>query len=48
MHRGSFFFVVNIDHCFECGTKIGAQQIHMLEMRVSVRRVYPLDNLAID
>ena len=41
VHRGSFFFVVNEDFYSIGGTKIGAQQIHMLEMRVGVRRVRP-------
>jgi len=32
VHRGSFFFVVNDDLCFPKGAKIGAQQIHVLEV----------------
>jgi len=31
-HRGSFFVVVNDDLYSRDGTKIGAQQIHVLEM----------------
>jgi hypothetical protein len=47
MHRGSFFVVVNEDLYSVGGTKIGAQQIHVLEMRGGVRRVR-LDLLVID
>jgi hypothetical protein len=47
VHRGSFFFVVNEDPYLVEGTKIGAQQIHVLEMRAGVRRVH-LDLAAID
>ena len=47
MHRGNFFLVVNDDLYFEGATKIGAQQIHVLEMRVGVRRVH-LHFVAID
>jgi len=46
-HRGSFFFVVNVNLYSGEGTKIGSQQIHVLEMRAGVRRVYQ-DFLAID
>ena len=47
VYRGSFFFVVNEDLYSVGGTKIGAQQIHVLEMRAGVRRVH-LDLVAID
>jgi hypothetical protein len=47
VHRGSSFLVVNEDLYSVGGTKIGAQQIHVFEMRVGVRRVR-LDLLAID
>ena len=47
MHRGSFVSVVNDDLYFVEGTKIGAQQIHVLEMRADVRRAC-LDLVAID
>jgi hypothetical protein len=40
VHRGSFFLVVNEDFYSVDGTKIGAQQIHVLEMRGGVRRVH--------
>ena len=46
-HYGSFFFVVNVDFYSGEGTKIGAQQIHVLKMRAGVRRVHQ-DFLAID
>jgi hypothetical protein len=47
VHRGSFFVVVNVDLHSGESTKIGAQQIHVFEMRVGVRRVHQ-DFLAID
>ena len=47
MHRGSSFVVVNDYLYSEQSTKIGAQQIHVLEMRVGVRRVHQ-DKLVID
>jgi hypothetical protein len=47
VHRGSFFFVVNVDLHSREGTKIGAQQIHVFEMRAGVRRVHQ-NFLAID
>jgi hypothetical protein len=47
VHRGSFIFVVNDDLYSAEGTKIGAQQIHVLEMRVDVRRAHQ-DSVAID
>ena len=47
MHHGSSFFVVNEDFYSVDGTKIGAQQIHVLEMRVGIRQVRA-DLLAID
>jgi hypothetical protein len=47
VHRGSSFFVVNEDLYSVGDTKIGAQQIHVLEMRVGIRRVR-FDLLAID
>ena len=47
VHRGSVFVVVNDDLYSEEGTKIGAQQIHMLEMRAGIRREH-LDSLPID
>jgi len=40
VHRGRFFVVVNVDIYPGDGTKIGAQQIHVLEMRAGVRRVH--------
>jgi len=40
VHRGNVFLVVSDDLYLEGGTKIGAQQIHVLEMRVGVRRVH--------
>ncbi len=40
VHRGSNFVVVNEDLYSVEETKIGAQQIHVLEMRASVRRVH--------
>ena len=46
-HRGNFFSVVSDDRYIEGGTKIGAQQIHVLEMRVDVRRAHQ-DSVAID
>ncbi len=47
VHRDSFFIVVNDDLYSPEGTKIGAQQIHVLKMRAGVRRVH-LDLIAID
>jgi len=47
VHRGSSFSVANEDLCLEAAIKIGAQQIHVLEMRAGVRRVH-LELLAID
>jgi len=47
VHRGRVFSVVNDDLYFVEGTKIGAQQIHVLEMRADVRRAH-LDLVAID
>ena len=47
VHRGSFFDVVNDDLYSGEGTKVGTQQIHVLEMRVGVRRVHDMV-LAID
>jgi hypothetical protein len=44
VHCGNSFVVVNDDLY---STKISAQQIHMLEMRVDIRRVH-LGSLAID
>ena len=40
VHRGSSFPVANVDICSEEERKIGAQQIHVLEMRTGVRRVH--------
>jgi hypothetical protein len=47
VYRGSFLIVVDDDLCSDVGTKIGAQQIHVLEMRAGVRRGH-LGFLAID
>ena len=47
MYRGSSFSVANVDICSEERTEIGAQQIHMLEMGVCIRRVHQ-EFLAID
>ena len=47
VHHGSSFFVVNEDFYSVDGTKIGAQQIHVFEMRGGVRRVHH-GSLAID
>jgi hypothetical protein len=47
VHRGSVCVVVKVDLHSREGTKIGAQQIYVLEMRVGIRRVH-LDILAID
>jgi hypothetical protein len=41
VHRGSSFSVANVDIYLEEVTKIGAQQIHVLEMRVGIRRAHP-------
>ena len=41
MHYGSSFSVANGNIYLEGVTKIGAQQIHVLEMRAGIRRVYP-------
>ena len=41
MHRGSSFSVANVNIYSEGVTKIGAQQIHVLEMRTGIRRVHP-------
>jgi len=40
VHRGSPFSVANEDVCPGGAAKIGAQQIHVLEMRAGVRRVH--------
>ena len=41
VHRGSSFSVANVNIYSEGVTKIGAQQIHVLEMRAGIRRVHP-------
>jgi len=41
VHRGSSFSVANVNIYLEEVTKIGAQQIHVLEMRAGVWRVHP-------
>ena len=41
VHRGSSFSVANGHIYLEAVTKIGAQQIHVLEMRAGIRRVHP-------
>ena len=40
VHRGSYLEVVNGDMYSVEGTKVGAQWIYVLEMRVGVRWVY--------
>ena len=47
VHRGTSFSVANEYVYQEAATKIGAQQIHVLEMRAGVRRVH-MEFLVID
>ena len=48
VHRGNVFVVVNDDLYSGEGTKFAAQQIHVLEMRVGVRRAHHEFFLAVD